>query len=71
MKIFGMDGIEILKWMKVIDENICVIIMMVYGEFDMIQELKELGVLMYFVKLFDIDEIRDVVKKYLFLKFNW
>lgn len=70
MKIFGMDGIEIFKWMKMIDEFICVIIMIVYGEFDMIKELKEFGVLIYFVKFFDIDEIRDVVKKYLFLKLN-
>ncbi len=32
MKIPGMDGIEILKRMKVIDENIRVIIMTAYGE---------------------------------------
>lgn len=37
MKIPGMDGIEILKRMKVIDENIRVIIMTAYGELDMIQ----------------------------------
>lgn len=36
MKIPGMDGIEILKRMKVIDENIRVIIMTAYGELDMI-----------------------------------
>ncbi len=62
MKIPGMDGIEILKRMKVIDENIRVIIMTAYGELDMIQESKELGALTHFAKPFDIDEIRDAVK---------
>lgn len=70
MKIPGMDGIEILKRMKVIDENIRVIIMTAYGELDMIQESKELGALTHFAKPFDIDEIRDAVKKYLPLKSN-
>lgn len=62
MKIPGMDGIEILKRMKVIDESIRVIIMTAYGELDMIQESKDLGALTRFAKPFDIDEIRDAVK---------
>ncbi|WP_087941964.1 sporulation initiation phosphotransferase Spo0F [Bacillus atrophaeus] len=70
MKIPGMDGIEILKRMKVIDESIRVIIMTAYGELDMIQESKDLGPLTHFAKPFDIDEIRDAVKKYLPLKSN-
>ncbi|MEC2034611.1 sporulation initiation phosphotransferase Spo0F [Bacillus atrophaeus] len=70
MKIPGMDGIEILKRMKVIDESIRVIIMTAYGELDMIQESKDLGALTRFAKPFDIDEIRDAVKKYLPLKSN-
>ncbi|MCD2367411.1 response regulator [Bacillus sp. BS3(2021)] len=70
MKIPGMDGIEILKRMKVIDEGIRVIIMTAYGELDMIQESKELGALTHFAKPFDIDEIRDAVKTYLPIKSN-
>ncbi|EIF15055.1 Spo0F [Bacillus sp. 5B6] len=70
MKIPGMDGIEILKRMKMIDESIRVIIMTAYGELDMIKESKELGALTHFAKPFDIDEIRDAVKKYLPLKSN-
>lgn len=70
MKIPGMDGIEILKRMKVIDEEIRVIIMTAYGELDMIQESKDLGALTHFAKPFDIDEIRDAVKTYLPLKSN-
>ncbi|MBP3039095.1 response regulator [Bacillaceae bacterium Marseille-Q3522] len=64
MKIPGMDGIEILKRMKVIDKDIQVIIMTAYGELDMIKEAKELGALTHFAKPFDIDDIRAAVKKY-------
>jgi two-component system response regulator (stage 0 sporulation protein F) len=65
MKIPGMDGIEILKRMKVVDKDIQVIIMTAYGELDMIQEAKDLGAITHFAKPFDIDEIRDAVRKYL------
>ncbi len=64
MKIPGMDGIEILKRMKVIDEDIRVIIMTAYGELDMIQQAMDLGALTHFAKPFDIDDIRVAVKKY-------
>ncbi|KOP71799.1 response regulator [Cytobacillus solani] len=65
MKIPGMDGIEILKRMRVIDKEIRVIIMTAYGELDMIQEAKDLGALTHFAKPFDIDDIRSAVKEYL------
>lgn len=65
MKIPGMDGIEILKRMKAIYEDIRVIIMTAYGELDMIQEAKNLGALTHFAKPFDIDDIRQAVKKYI------
>jgi two-component system, response regulator, stage 0 sporulation protein F len=65
MKIPGMDGIEILKRMRVIDKEIRVIIMTAYGELDMIQEAKDLGALTHFAKPFDIDDIRSAVKQYL------
>ncbi|WP_462410213.1 response regulator [Neobacillus sp. Marseille-QA0830] len=63
MKIPGMDGIEILKRMKVIDPDIRVIIMTAYGELDMIQEAKNLGAITHFAKPFDIDDIRAAVRK--------
>ena len=63
MKIPGMDGIEILKRVKEIDKDIQVIIMTAYGELDMIQQAKDLGALTHFAKPFDIDEIREAVKK--------
>lgn len=64
MKIPGMDGIEILKRMKVIEPDIRVIIMTAYGELDMIQEAMDLGALTHFAKPFDIDDIRVAVRKY-------
>lgn len=65
MKIPGMDGIEILKRMKAHDSTIAVIIMTAYGELDMIQQAKDLGAITHFAKPFDIDDIRNAVKKYL------
>ncbi|MCM2535713.1 response regulator [Neobacillus pocheonensis] len=70
MKIPGMDGIEILKRMKVLDPEIRVIIMTAYGELDMIQEAKDLGAITHFAKPFDIDDIRAAVKKHMPQKAN-
>ncbi|KOS23695.1 chemotaxis protein CheY [Bacillus anthracis] len=58
----GMDGMEILKHVKEIDESIKVILMTAYGELDMFQEAKDLGALMHFATPFDIDEIRQAVR---------
>lgn len=62
MKIPGMDGIEILKRIKELDENIKVIFMTAYGELDVLEEGKALGALKNFSKPFDIDEMKRVVK---------
>lgn len=70
MKIPGMDGIEILKRLKEYDSSIAVIIMTAYGELDMIQQAKDLGALTHFAKPFDIDDIRNIVKKYLPIQTN-
>ena len=43
MKIPGMDGLEILKHIKAINEEIKVIMMTAYGELDMIKEATDLG----------------------------
>ena len=65
MKIPGMDGIEILKRMRVLQPDIKVIIMTAYGELDMIQEAMDLGALTHFAKPFDIDDIRKAVEKHI------
>jgi len=63
-KLPGMDGIEILKRLKEMDSEIKVIMMTAYGELDMIQEAIDLGAITYYSKPFDIDEVRNAVKKY-------
>lgn len=68
IKIPGMDGIEILRRMKKINKDIKVIIMTAYGELDMIKEAMNLGAITYFAKPFDIDELRETVRKYIPLK---
>ncbi|MCG0314629.1 MAG: response regulator [Calditerricola sp.] len=62
MKIPGMNGLEILKKIKKIDNRIKVIMMTAYGELDMIKEATALGVLAHFTKPFDIDELRNTVR---------
>ncbi|WP_040340745.1 response regulator [Fictibacillus macauensis] len=63
MKIPGMDGLEILRRVKKMNESIQVIIMTAYGELDMIHEAIQLGAITHFAKPFDIDEIRAAVRK--------
>ena len=61
MKIPGMDGLEILKQIKLMRPDMNVIMMTAYGELDMIKEATDLGALMHFTKPFDIDEMRVAV----------
>jgi two-component system, response regulator, stage 0 sporulation protein F len=61
MKIPGMDGLEILKEIKKVNQTIKVIMMTAYGELDMIKEATELGAVSHFTKPFDIDELRIAV----------
>jgi two-component system response regulator (stage 0 sporulation protein F) len=65
MKIPGMDGLEILKRIKVLNREIQVIMITAYGELDLIQEAMKLGALTHFTKPFDIDELRRMVENYL------
>lgn len=63
MKIPGMDGLDILKHIKDVNESIKVMIMTAYGELNMINEAMEIGAISYFLKPFDINDIRVLVKK--------
>lgn len=65
MKIPGMDGLEILKRIKVLNQEIQVIMITAYGELDLIQEAMKLGALTHFTKPFDIDELRKMVENYI------
>lgn len=65
MKMPGMDGIEILKSLKKLRQEIQVIMMTAYGELDLIEESIDNGAANYFTKPFDVFEIRDAVKRLL------
>ncbi len=61
MKIPGMDGIEILKRLKMRTPDMPILMMTAYGELDLIKEAMDLGASHYFTKPFDIYELRDAV----------
>jgi two-component system response regulator (stage 0 sporulation protein F) len=65
MKIPGMDGLEILRRIKSLNQSMRVIMITAYGELDLIQEAMRLGALTHFTKPFDIDELRKKVEGYL------
>ncbi|MBM0065821.1 response regulator [Alkalicoccobacillus gibsonii] len=65
MKIPGMDGLEILRRIKVTHPDIKVIMMTAYGELNLINEAIELGAVSYFSKPFDIDDVRQVIREHL------
>lgn len=65
MKIPGMDGLEILREIKKLDVETNVVMMTAYGELEMINEAMRLGALTHFAKPFDIDLVRQQVKKYM------
>lgn len=65
MKIPGMDGIETLKRIKEIQPNVPVLMMTAYGESSIVQEALDTGATHYFIKPFDIFEVRDAVNKIL------
>lgn len=68
MKLPGMDGIEILKQIRKIDDNVKVIMMTAYGELDMLAEAVKYNVVTYFTKPFDIDQLKNKVNEVLTTK---
>ncbi|MCY0888675.1 MAG: response regulator [Alicyclobacillaceae bacterium] len=65
MKIPGMDGLEILRNLRKLNQTTRVIMMTAYGELDLIQEAMQMGALSHFTKPFDIDELREAVHEQL------
>lgn len=65
MKIPGMDGLEILRKIRADQNEVNVIVMSAYGEVTRMNEAKSLGVLAYIAKPFDIDIVREKVRKLL------
>ena len=65
LKIPGMDGLEILTLLKKDNVQLPVFMMTAYVEQDIMDKAKELGVVQYFTKPFNIFEVRDEVNKVL------
>ncbi|PSL45821.1 two-component system response regulator (stage 0 sporulation protein F) [Salsuginibacillus halophilus] len=61
MKIPGMDGLEVLEHLRSRSFHMPVIMMTAYEELNMRERAGELGVLNYFSKPFDIEEVRREV----------
>lgn len=65
MKLPGMSGMEILKFLKEKWPRLPVIMMTAFGDFDIVQEALNLGAIRYFTKPFNIFEVRDEINKIL------
>lgn len=61
MKMPGMNGIEVLRRIKLKWPEVPVIMMTAYGEIELTEDALEIGAVRYFTKPFDIFEVRDAV----------
>lgn len=61
IKMPEMNGIEMLRKIREVNQSVPVIMMTAYGELDEIRECAQLGAPIHFTKPFDIDELRDTV----------
>ncbi|EHQ92285.1 response regulator [Desulfosporosinus youngiae] len=62
MKMPGMNGIETLKQIRALDRQVGVIMMTAYGDAQNMEQAKDLGILHYLGKPFDLFELRDRVR---------
>ncbi|TGE33960.1 response regulator [Desulfosporosinus sp. Sb-LF] len=65
MKMPGMNGIETLRKMRDLDHRVGVIMMTAYGDAQNMEQAKDLGILHYMGKPFDLFELRKRVKEIL------
>jgi len=65
LKLPGMDGIEILKKIKEIDNEIPVVVLTVIDNIETAKKIIKLGAVDYFNKPFDVSEIKILVKNIL------
>lgn len=61
MKLPGMSGLEIFKKFKTIIPDTQVVIMTAYGEMEMVEQAIDMGASYYFLKPFDIFDLKDKV----------
>ena len=65
MKMPGMNGIETLRQIRTTDKQVGVIMMTAYGDAQNMEQAKDLGILHYMGKPFDLFELRDRVREIL------
>lgn len=59
----GMGGVEILKNIRMFDNDMKIIIMTAYGGVDMLGEVSKLGVLKHFIKPFNIGDLKVYIRE--------
>jgi len=64
IKMPGMDGLELLKRIKKLDQDVCVIIMSAFGTIDIAVNAMKLGAYDYVTKPFNPDEIFILIDKF-------
>lgn len=62
MKMPGMSGLETLAQIRTINQQVDVIMMTAYGDAQNLEQAKDLGILYYIGKPFDLFELRKRVK---------
>lgn len=65
MKMPGMNGIETLGQIRALDNRVGVIMMTAYGDTQNMEQAKDLGILYYMGKPFDLFELRERVREIL------
>lgn len=65
MKMPGMNGIETLGQIRALDRRVDVIMMTAYGDTQNMEQAKDLGILYYMGKPFDLFELRERVREIL------
>ena len=65
MKMPGMNGIETLEQIRAVDHRVGVIMMTAYGDTQNMEQAKDLGILYYMGKPFDLYELRERVREIL------
>jgi two-component system response regulator (stage 0 sporulation protein F) len=61
-KMPGMSGLETLAELKKVSPDLPVLLMTAYGDLDVIEQAKKLGIKHHITKPFDINEVRLIVK---------
>lgn len=62
IKMPGMSGLEILEELRMTNAALPVLMMTAYGDLEVVEQAKKLGVKHYIIKPFDLSEVRHMVK---------